>query len=103
MIYALLIGMKSELIRLSRKSDMDEITLDKTLDFFVKELLEFIHPAEVEDLDEYKHKLLSDFDTYYVDIVKGFTPVLVKIPYTAKNIHAICMDIFKLRGQDLNL
>lgn len=76
MIYALLIGMKSELIRLSRKSDMDEITLD----FFVKELLEFIHPAKVEDLDEYKHKLLSDFDTYYVDIVKGFTPVLVKIP-----------------------
>lgn len=80
MTSALLIGMKSELIRLSRKSDMDEITLDKTLDFFVKELLEFIHPAKVEDLDEYKHKLLSDFDTYYVDIVKGFTPVLVKIP-----------------------
>ena len=80
MTSALLIGIKSELIRLSRNSDMDEITLDKTLDFFVKELLEFIHPAKVEDLDEYKHKLLSDFDTYYVDIVKGFTPVLVKIP-----------------------
>lgn len=80
MTSALLIGMKLELIKLARDSATKEITLEKCLDFFVYEFLDFINPTEIDDMDAYRKQLLQEFDTYYIDIVKEFTPILVKIP-----------------------
>lgn len=78
MTSAMLVGMKVELIKLARSQEVSDIDLDTCLEFFLKEYITFINPAEVTDLDEYRDNILREFNTYYVDVVKEFTPVFVK-------------------------
>lgn len=78
---AVLTGMKSELIRLAR-NDTSKKMLDQCLDFYFYELLAMIYRADYDKLISTRKQLFQEFDGYYADIVKDYTPILTKLSTT---------------------
>ncbi len=53
------------------------------IDYYMDYLIQMIFPPEVRDgyqaLDEYRSNLLDEFDYWYVDLVKSYTPVFIHL------------------------
>ena len=66
-----------------RFSEEERPSTRSLLNYYMDALIQSIFPPEVRDgyqaLDEYRNHLLDEFDYWYVDIVKSYTPVFIQL------------------------
>lgn len=81
--YYVLKGIKREsAVLYYRQPDDNKPHISKILSGYMDTLIQFIFPPEVHggfpDLDRYRDNLIAEFENWYINLVAGYTPVLVK-------------------------